>query len=114
MRAAISHPMLGAKTAARHPIASARVIAYSYPEAFAGTVDVTLGTPAAETGELWETRMPIAASTERLVDADTVYLVTSKARDQRPETTRVLTAAGWELEEQTSFTSVWVLKYVRS
>ena len=101
-------------TVQRHPKASARVIAYSYPDAFAGTIDVTLDTPAAETGELWETRMPIAASTDRLVGADTVYLVTSKSRDQRPETTRVLAADGWVLDEETSFTSVWVLRYVRA
>jgi len=98
---------------ARHPIASARVIAYSYPEAFAGTVDVTLGTPAAETGALWETRIPLAEGLPRLRDADVVYLVTSVTRDRRPETTETLADAGWHLTEEWNLAEVNVLRYER-
>jgi mannosyltransferase len=95
----------------RHPIASSRVIAYSYPDAFAGTIDVTLGTPAAETGELWETRIPLADGLPRIANADVVYLITSKSRDIRAETTATLAADGWQLAEEWGFTSVNVLRY---
>jgi len=97
----------------RHPIASARVMAYSYPDAFAGTIDVTLGTPAAETGELWETRIPLMDGLPRLATADVVYLITSKSRDARPATTDTLRAAGWHVATEWDLTSVRVLRYER-
>ena len=100
-------------TVQRHPGATARVIAYSYPAAFEGTIDVTLRTPAAETGRLWETHAPLAASTDRLEGADVAYLITSKARDLRPETTAVMRANGWHVVDEWDFTSVHVLKYER-
>ena len=98
---------------ARHPIASARVIAYSYPDAFAGTVDVTLGTPAAETGALWETRIPLADGLPRLSGTDVVYLVTSVTRDRRPETTETLADAGWQATEEWNVAEVNVVRYER-
>ena len=67
-----------------HPIASARVIAYTYPEGFADTVDLTIDTPAAETGRLWETRTPLAANLDRVENVDVIYLVASFSRDIRP------------------------------
>jgi mannosyltransferase len=97
----------------RHPIASARVMAYSYPDAFAGTIDVTLGTPAAETGQLWETRIPLMDGLPRLATADVVYLITSKSRDARPATTDTLRTAGWHVVEEWSLTAVRVLRYER-
>jgi mannosyltransferase len=97
----------------RHPIASARVMAYSYPDAFAGTIDVTLGTPAAETGQLWETRIPLMDGLPRLAAADVVYLITSKSRDARPATTDTLRTAGWHVAEEWSLTAVRVLRYER-
>jgi mannosyltransferase len=98
---------------ARHPIASARVVAYTYPDAFAGTIDVTLGTPAAETGALWETRLPLAEALPRLADADVAYLVTSVTRDRRPETTQTLADAGWRVTEEWNLAEVNVLRYER-
>jgi len=98
---------------ARHPIASTRVIAYSYPEAFEGTIDVTLGTPAAETDGLWETRIPLAEGLPRLVAADVVYLVTSTTRDRRAETTETLADAGWRVTEEWNLSEVNVLRYER-
>ena len=98
---------------ARHPIASARVIAYSYPDAFTGTVDVTLGTPAADTGALWETRIPLAEGLPRLAGADVVYLVTSVTRDRRPETTETLADAGWHATEEWNLSEVNVVRYER-
>ena len=98
----------------RHPGATARVMAYSYPAAFADSIDATLRTPAAETAQLWETHAPIAQSTAALVDADVTYLITSNARDLRGETTAVLARAGWRVVESWDFTAVHVLKYERA
>ncbi|GAB2468347.1 mannosyltransferase [Conyzicola lurida] len=97
----------------RHPIASARVIAYSYPDAFVGTTDVTLGTPAAETGQLWETRIPLEEGLTRLTTADVVYLITSVSRDVRPETTATLATVGWHLVDSWNLSEVNVLRYER-
>ena len=96
-----------------HPTATARVIAYSYPDAFAGTIDVTLATPAAETGQLWETRSPLSNSVDRLADAEVAYLVTSVARDQRAATTNTMGAIGWEVTDSWNFSKVRILKYER-
>ena len=97
----------------RHPIATSRVMAYAYPDAFAGTIDVTLGTPAAETGQLWETRIPLLDGLPRLANADVVYLITSTSRDARPATTDTLRTAGWHVADEWSFTAVNVLRYER-
>ena len=98
----------------RHPGATARVIAYSYPEAFAGGIDPMLLTPAAETAQLWETRAPIGQSTSRLLGADVAYLITSNARDLRGETTAALARVGWRAVDAWDFTAVHVVKYERS
>ena len=94
-----------------HPSTTSRVIAYSYPEAFEGTVDVTLETPAAQTGGLWAEAHPIEESLERLDGADVAYLITSIKRDLRPETTAALASIGWELTESWNLTDVNVLRY---
>jgi mannosyltransferase len=96
-----------------HPSATARVIAYSYPDAFAGTTDVTLVTPAAETGRLWETTSPLSNSLDRLSEADVTYLVTSVSRDQRAATTNTLGAVGWRVTDSWDFSKVRVLRYER-
>jgi mannosyltransferase len=96
-----------------HPSATARVISYSYPDAFAGTTDVTLVTPAAETGRLWETTAPLSNSLDRLAGADVTYLVTSVSRDQRAATTNTLGTAGWRVTDSWDFSKVRVLKYER-
>jgi mannosyltransferase len=96
-----------------HPIATARVIAYSYPEAFANTIDITLDTPAAETGRLWETTTPLTANLDRIEDAEVVYLVASFSRDIRAESTEVLAREGWRVDTAWDFTKVHVIRYVR-
>ncbi len=96
-----------------HAKATTRVIAYSYPEQFESTVDVTILTPAAETAQLWETRAPIAESLDRLNGADVAYLITSTTRDLRPATTEALDSVGWHVTDEWSFTHVNVLRYVR-
>ena len=100
-------------TVQRHPSATARVIEYAYPDAFVDTVDITLRTSAADSGRLWEYTNPIAESTDRLQGLDTVYLITGRTRDQRPETIRVMRLAGWEVSERWNFPSVYVLRFER-
>jgi len=97
----------------RHPSATSRVMAYSYPAAFADSIDVTLRTPAAQTAQLWETRAPIAASTERLLGADVAYLITSNARDLRGETIAALVPLGWHVAQRWDLTAVHVLRFER-
>jgi mannosyltransferase len=96
-----------------HPIATARVIAYSYPEAFTNTVDITLDTPAAETGHLWETTTPLSTNLDRIEDTEVIYLVASFSRDIRAESTQVLAQAGWRIDTAWDFTHVHVIRYVR-
>ncbi|MDJ0335922.1 glycosyltransferase family 39 protein [Salinibacterium sp. G-O1] len=96
-----------------HAKATTRAIAYSYPEQFESTVDVTILTPAAETAQLWETRAPIAESLDRLDGTDVAYLITSTTRDLRPATTEALASVGWHVTDEWSFTHVNVLRYVR-
>jgi mannosyltransferase len=98
---------------ARHPIASTRVIAYSYPDAFAGTIDVNIGVPAAKTGRLWETRIPLVDGLQRLKSADVVYLVTSITRDRRPRTTETLAGIGWHATEEWQLSEVAIVRYDR-
>ncbi|MHC5797407.1 glycosyltransferase family 39 protein [Lacisediminihabitans sp. FW035] len=97
----------------QHRAATTRVIAYSYPAAFAGLVDVKLKTPAAETGELWETRYPLDGVTARLDGVNTVWLVTSDKQDWRPTVTRKLAELGYSLADEKGFTGVNVLRFER-
>jgi mannosyltransferase len=95
----------------RHPTATARVIRYSYPDAFEGTIDVTLETPAAETGNLWAEAHQIEDSLDRLEEADVAFLITSIKRDLRPITTAALASIGWEVTEEWNLVDVNVLRY---
>ena len=97
----------------QHPAATTRVIAYSYPDAFAGLLDVKLKTPAAETGQLWETRYPLDEVTDRFDGVDAVWLVTSNKQDWRPSVTTKLAALGYSLTEEWALTGVNVLRYER-
>lgn len=96
-----------------HPRASARVMVYAYPAAYVGTIDVTLDTPAAETGRLWETRRPLAGSLDRLASADQVLLITSIARDDTPRTTAILETDGWHVAEHWRLSKTNVVRYER-
>ena len=95
----------------QHPSATTRVIAYSYPDAFAGLLDVKLKTPAAETGQLWETRYPLDEVTDRFTGMDTVWLVTSNKQDWRPSVTAKLAVLGYDLNTEWNLTGVNVLRF---
>jgi mannosyltransferase len=96
-----------------HPTATTRTIEYAYPDVFAGTVDVTLRTPAAQTGKLWETRSALDGSLGRLDDATMAYLITSVKQDRRPATEAALRTAGWHVADAWGFTDLNVVEYVR-
>jgi mannosyltransferase len=95
----------------QHPSATTRVIAYSYPDAFEGLVDVKLETPGAETGQLWETRYPLREVTDRFEGMDTVWLVTSNKQDWRPSVTAKLSALDYSLHAEWNLTGVNVLRF---
>jgi len=95
-------------TVYKHPTATARVIQYAYPAAFAGTSDPQLATSAADSGRLWEYTKPLSPA----IDADTVLLVTSTSRDQIPAVTATL--SGWHVVEQWHLTHVNVVKFERN
>ena len=97
----------------QHPSATTRVIAYSYPDAFEGLIDVKLKTPAAQTGDLWETRYPLDEVTDRFTGVDAVWLVTSDKQDWRPSVTAKLANLGFSRVEEWGLTGVNVLRYER-
>lgn len=100
-------------TVVRHPTATTRVIEYAYPEAFAGTVDITLAVPAAYTGRLWETTNTLDESLGRLTGVDVVYLLTSTARDPRGPISDTLDSVGWRLVSTQTVGLVDILRYER-
>jgi mannosyltransferase len=100
-------------TIKRHATTSARVIAYSYPEAFEDTIDVTIDVPAPQTDQLWETRISLEDGLPRIADADVVYLITAITRDRRPETTEALASVGWRVSEEWNLTWMNVVRYER-
>ena len=96
-----------------HPTATARVMAYAYPEPFADTVDATIVTPAAESGRLWEATAPLTTTLDRLDGVEVTYLITSTSRDLRPQTTATLLKHGWHVASTAEFTHVNVIRYER-
>jgi mannosyltransferase len=95
----------------KHPTATSRVVEYAYPAAFAGTTDVTLGTTAAASGKLWETTLPLSSTLDRLSGKNVAFLITSKTRDLRPETTAELAGIGWQPVHQWNLAKVHVVEY---
>jgi len=96
-----------------HATATSRVIAYTYPDAFEGTVDVTIDTPAATTGQLWETRNRLDESLDRLAGSDVAYLVTSVKRDRRESTTQTLATVGWSPTDEWNLSDTNVVRFER-
>ncbi|MBK4347186.1 glycosyltransferase family 39 protein [Lacisediminihabitans changchengi] len=97
----------------KHKAATSRVIEYSYPEAFAGLVDVKLKTPAAQTGTLWETAYPLDQVTERFDGTSVAWLITSDKQDWRPSVAEKLAALGFHVEREWNISTTNVVRYVR-
>ena len=98
---------------AKHPRATSRVIAYAYPAAFEGTIDVTLDVPAADTGRLWETTVPLDAALPRLSGADSTYLLTSRYDDATLATAATLAPLGWRIADRWTISDVEVVHFTR-
>ncbi len=101
-------------TLERHPTTTAEVIAVGYPAAFTGTVDVTLDKTGAELGELWDSRLPLHNSLDKLGTADVVYLVTGTPQGPHPTTTESLQSAGWHETATWLFHWITVIRYDRN
>ncbi|MFO7690937.1 MAG: hypothetical protein R6W83_10370 [Cryobacterium sp.] len=97
----------------QHASATTRVIAYSYPAGFEGTVDLNIQTPAAQTDGLWETTYPLAEVQDRFENLDTVWLVTSDRQDWRPSIRSKLGALGFSFTAEWNLTGVNVLRFTR-
>jgi mannosyltransferase len=100
-------------TVERHPRATARVIAYAYPDAFNGIVDVTLDVSAADSGRLWETTVPLTERLSRLQGADSVYLLTSPGDDGTMATAAALAPLGWTIADSWTISEVEIIRFTR-
>ena len=94
-----------------HFAATTREIEYAYPEAFAGTVDITLSKPAGARPDLWETHHSLTNDIPMVQSTDVVYLITSVKQDRRPSTAATLSTIGWYAIAEWHFRSVNVVEY---
>ena len=97
-----------------HRGTTARVISVAYPDAFAGTVDVTLDVPAADTGMLWATDLPLDESFDRLMSVDVLYVVMTGGEKRRAETAAALATVDWMQQDLTTVGDVHLLRFERA
>ncbi|MDM7889236.1 glycosyltransferase family 39 protein [Curtobacterium sp. RHCJP20] len=97
----------------RHPKATSRIIAESYPAAFAGLDDPLLITPAGAGDGLWETQQPLRYAGRAVGGATTVWLVTATKPDDRATATAALRPAGFHQTQQWKVARTWVVRYDR-
>ena len=98
----------------RHPEADMSMLALAYPQQFSGLTDLKRGETAAERARLWDGRIPLADSRERLGDAPTVWLITSDKRDWRPSVQEQLQTWGYRVDDQWHVDGVNVVRYQRN
>lgn len=97
----------------RHPKATSRIVAYSYPDAFRGMDDILLRTPPGDTDGLWEKAYPLADRVDEVDGADVVWLVTSDKQDIRPEVAEALTPRGFAKTDDWHVKNANVERYER-
>lgn len=97
----------------RHPKATSRIVAYSYPDAFRGMDDILLRTPPGDTDGLWEETYPLADRVDEVDGADVVWLVTSDKQDIRPEVAEALTPRGFAKTDDWHVMNANVERYER-
>jgi len=97
----------------KHRAATSRVIEYSYPDAFAGLVDVKLAKTGAENGTLWESAYPLEGVTDRFDGASVAWLITSDKQDWRPSVAEKLAALGFRVEREWNVSTTNIVRYVR-
>jgi len=103
------HPAVVFGSIAYHPGATARVVEYAYPDAFAGLDDVALVTPYRDSAGLWEIERPV--DTALLAGHDSVVLVTSGREREIQET--ALLEAGFTRADHRHYTNLNVSLYTR-
>lgn len=97
----------------RHPKATSRIIAETYPRAFAGLRDPLLMTAAGAGDGLWETQRPLSDAGAVIGDASTVWLLTAVSPDTRTAATRALRPEGFRITDQWKIARTWVVCYER-
>ena len=97
----------------RHPKATSRIIAETYPRAFAGARDPLLETPAGAGSSLWETQRPLSDAGHAVAGADVVWVLTALVPDRLPVVDRSLTAAGYHADHTWTIARTRVVRYVR-
>ncbi|GMA29314.1 glycosyltransferase family 39 protein [Arenivirga flava] len=96
-----------------HPRATPEVIATAYPDPFAGLTDVTLERSAVDAGTLWAERAPLAASLDRLDDAQRVYLIGSEVQHDLEDQARLVSRAGFSETERVRIGHVVIVRLDR-
>ncbi len=97
----------------RHPLATSRTIADTYPAAFSGLRDPLLVAPASESAGLWGTQRPLRDIREEVGAAKVVWLLTAVEPDVRTIVTQALTRDGFRRSRTWQRTRTWVVQYVR-
>jgi mannosyltransferase len=97
----------------RHPEATSRIIAETYPAAFADLRDPLLVTPAGAGDGLWETQRPLRDAGPAVGDATTVWLVTATKPDDRAVAAAALRPEGFHQTRQWRIARTWVVRYDR-
>ncbi len=97
----------------RHPKATSRIVAYSYPDAFRGMDDILLRTPPGDTDGLWEETYPLADRVDEVDGADVVWLVTSDKQDIRDDVAEALTPRGFAKTDDWHVMNANVERYER-
>jgi mannosyltransferase len=90
---------------------SEETIAWAYPSAFAGMIDVTRDKTGAQIGQLWDTRLPLEKSLSRLEGADAAYYVTGRVPNSAPLTTTIMAEDGWHQTRIWSSREIQVVEY---
>lgn len=98
----------------KHPDADMAMLALAYPQQFSGITDLKLDQTGAERGRLWESRIPLAETHERLAGTGAIWLITSDKRDWRPTVQVQLAMWGYRFDQQWHFDGVNVVRYQRN
>jgi mannosyltransferase len=92
---------------------SGRVIAFSYPEAFAGIVDIMERTPASEAPGLWSVDQRLEDSLGRLDGLDDAYVISAGADEDFPAMVEAIESAGFSSDASWDVNDVRVVRLVR-
>jgi len=97
----------------RHAKATSRIIAETYPHAFAGLRDPLLVTAAGAGNGLWETQRPLSDAGAVIGDSSTVWLLTAVSPDDRGQATAALRPEGFHITHEWTIARTRVVQYQR-